>query len=714
MPFLIRSIQYANIVAGVVSICLGQKGAAAQPIALPETSVTSPSPILTRPGTPPLYTQDYPVGVLPVVTDTYSSVTVVPRADIIREQPRTLGDALFDKPGISATTYAPGGASRPIIRGLDSNRVRIQENGVGVHDVSNLGEDHAIPVNPLIADQIEVIRGPATLRYGSQAIGGVVSVDNNRIPTLIPIGGITGQVLGGLSSVDRGRNAAASVEAGGGNVAVHADGFKSASDDYQTPLGRQRNSSTDAQGGSIGASYIFDQGYIGANISHFDSIYHIPGGEAADTFTRLNPKQDKVQIQGEYRFLSGPFEAARIWLNGSAYRHDEIGLDDNGADGIRATFKNRELEGRFELQYVPVISSYGTLTGAIGLQAGRSRLGTSGDAGSLLSPTDSRSIAGFIFEQFASDHGFRLQAAGRIEGVRNAGTAETFPADYLPNGTDPDLEKRRIKFTPVSFSLGALQDLPYGFVASLTGQYVERAPAAPELYSHGSHDAPGTFEIGDPNLKLERARSIEFGLRRAEGPLRLDFSSYYTRYTGFIYRRLTGVSCGEDFDSCGVDTDFRQVVYSQQNAVFYGVDLAGQYDVFSYRDSTFGVSGQFDFVDATFDDKTNVPRIPPYRLGGGLFWRDTSGWFGKVTILHAFSHTETAAFETPTPGYNLMKAELSYTRKFDKGVAGITDITVGLIGDNLLDEQIRNSASFKKDEILLPGRGVKGFVSARF
>ena len=198
MPFMIRSIHYANVVAGVVSIGLGQTSAAAQPIALPEISVTSPSPILTRPGTPPLYTQDYPVGVLPVATDTYSSVTVVPRADIIREQPRTLCDALFDKPGISGTTYAPGGASRPIIRGLDSNRVRIQENGIGVHDVSNLGEDHAIPVNPLIADQIEVIRGPATLRYGSQAIGGVVSVDNNRIPKLIPIGGMTGQVLGGL------------------------------------------------------------------------------------------------------------------------------------------------------------------------------------------------------------------------------------------------------------------------------------------------------------------------------------------------------------------------------------------------------------------------------------------------------------------------------------------------------------------------------------
>ena len=238
-------------------------GASAQPVELPEIVVTSPSPIFAGPGIPALQTDAFPAGVLPVVKNAYSSVTVVPRNEIVRQQPLTLGDALSDKPGISATTYAPGGASRPIIRGLDSNRVRIQENGIGVHDVSNLGEDHAVPINPLVADQIEVIRGPATLRYGSQAIGGVVSVDNNRIPKLIPIGGISGQALGGLSSVDRGRNAAASVDAGGGNVAVHADGFKTATDDYQTPLGRQRNSSTDSQGGSIGASYIFDQGFIG-------------------------------------------------------------------------------------------------------------------------------------------------------------------------------------------------------------------------------------------------------------------------------------------------------------------------------------------------------------------------------------------------------------------------------------------------------------------
>ncbi len=163
---------------------LASPAARAEDIALDTIDVASPSPIAAAPAGGAGAGGAFPVGVLPVVTTTFSPVTVVTQGEIARQQPRTLGDALFDRPGLSATTYAPGGASRPIIRGLDTGRVRIQENGIGVQDVSDLGEDHAVPINPLVANRIEVIRGPASLRYGSQAIGGVVSVEDNRIPTL--------------------------------------------------------------------------------------------------------------------------------------------------------------------------------------------------------------------------------------------------------------------------------------------------------------------------------------------------------------------------------------------------------------------------------------------------------------------------------------------------------------------------------------------------
>ena len=184
---------------------------AQQAVSLDELSVTSPSPI--QPAPRAAASAASPNGILPVVASTFSPVTVVTSDQIARDQPRTLGDALSDRPGISSSTYAPGAASRPIIRGLDNARVRIQENGIVSGDVSELGEDHAVPINPLVSDRIEVIRGPATLRYGSGAIGGVVSAENNRIPTFIPARGVSGQVMTGFSSVDNGRLGAASVDA---------------------------------------------------------------------------------------------------------------------------------------------------------------------------------------------------------------------------------------------------------------------------------------------------------------------------------------------------------------------------------------------------------------------------------------------------------------------------------------------------------------------
>jgi iron complex outermembrane receptor protein len=408
------------------------------------------------------------------------------------------------------------------------------------------------------------------------------------------------------------------------------------------------------------------------------------------------------------------FQALRIWLNGSNYKHNEIGLDGSNVDGVRATFKLKETEVRAELQHTPIKSPWGVVTGASGIQFGRAQLGTSGDAGGLLSPATTRPIAGYIFEQLAFGDGYKAQAAGRLESVTHAGTSTIFPDNYLPDINNPPFdESRQKRFLAKSISFGILKDLPFNFVASLTGQYVERAPSAAEHFAHGAHDAPGTFEIGDPNLKLERARSIEIGLRRSEGRVRVDASAYYTRYAGFIYRRDTGTKCGSDFDSCGVDTELIQVVYSQQDAKFYGADLGLQYDAFSLDKGILGFAPQFDYVRAKFDDGTNVPRIPPYRVGGGVYWRGQDGLFAKASVLHAFAHKDIAANETTTAGYTNLKAELSYNYKPPKS-SGFSELTVGLIGNNLLNQQMRNSASFKKDEILLPGRGVRAFISAKF
>ena len=697
---------------------------------LEEISVTSVSPIQGRPAAPAVPSPAAPFAraaeVLPVVTNTFSPVTVVPQERIARDQPRTLGDALFDRPGISASTYAPGAASRPIIRGLDNARVRIQENGIVNGGVSDLGEDHAVPVNPLNASRIEVIRGPATLRYGSGAIGGVVSAENNQVPTFIPTRGITGQVTTGYTTVDNGRLGAASVDAGANGIAVHADGFATATDSYAIPGGIQRNSATETQGGSVGISAIGDRGFLGISYSHFNALYQIPGGEAAEARTRLNPNQDRVLARGEYRPLEGPFEVLRFWAGGSVYRHEEIGFghahhdhgdDDDHAhegpagEGVQAIFKNREVEARFEAQHVPVFTALGTLTGAVGVQTSRRVLNSQLE--SFLPPTESRVLAAYLFEELAVGGGLRFQAAGRIEGDRLNSIATQFPGSYLPTDGDPLSYALTRRFAPKSLSFGALQDLPYGFVASLNGSYVERAPTGAELFSQGPHHASATFEIGDPTLRLERARTAEISLRRADGPLRLDATGYVTRYTGFIYRRDTGNRCDDDFGSCGSGDELRQVVYSQANASFYGAEIGAQLDLFAVGDGWAGIEAQYDFVRAQFDDGSYVPRIPPHRLGGGAFVR-ANGWFARVNLLHAFDHTEIAPFETTTPGWNDLRAELAYTQALDPTVYGATEVTLGLQGRNLLDDDIRNSASFKKDEILLPGRNLRLFLTARF
>ena len=693
----------------------GTVGAACQEATLPEIVVTSPSPIQARPArTDQTVGPDtVAIGTLPVAADAFAPVTVLSRDAIDRETGRSLGDLLFTRPGVSATTYAPGAASRPVVRGLDTFRVRIQENGVGAQDVSELGEDHGVPIDPLSAERIEVIRGPATLRYGSQAIGGVVSATNSRIPSVIPAEGIAGRITGGLSSVDRGRDGAASVDAGGGNVAFHADAFGRKAEDYGTPRGFQRNSALDVHGQSIGASAIGTSGFVGLAFQHFDALYGIPGGEAADSRTRIDMKQDKVSGKGEMRPDSGPIEATRFFFGASRYKHDERGLDDGAIDAVRATFRNREYEARIEAQHVPVATALGTLTGAFGTQFARRNIGTSGEAGTLLRPTETRTVAAFLFEELAVTDSFKLQAAGRVERATVQGTSTAFPADLLPGPDDPPESRRERKLLPMSASLGALQTLPWGMVASLNAQYVERAPASPELYSRGAHDATATFEIGNPDLKKEIARTVEVGIRRAEGPFRFDATGYYTQFSGFIYKRLTGITCGDAFSGCGTETELNQVVYSQRSATFYGAEVAAQLDILPIGPGFLGLDAQYDFVHARFGDGTAVPRIPPHRVGAGTFYRD-GNWFARLGFLHAFAQKDTAQFQTETPAYTLLKAELSYRMKLDPKTWGFGEATFGVVGDNLLNEEARNAASFKKDEVLLPGRNVRLFLSARF
>jgi iron complex outermembrane receptor protein len=486
-----------------------------------------------------------------------------------------------------------------------------------------------------------------------------------------------------------------------------------------------------ADGASIGGSYIFQGGFIGAAITQNDTLYRIPGIDGADHQTRIDGHQTKFTAKGEYRPDAAAIDAVRFWAGATDYHHNEIGLADPADPstvGIRQKFTNKEQEGRLEVQMMPFNARFAAVTTAFGLQAGHQELTApspddpTSPLNGLWDPNRNNRVAGYVFNELKFSETTKAQIAGRIERVNLTGTTPEFIPDVFDLNVDPaaigPATPRNLHFTPKSASVGLLQDLPWGLVASITGQYVERAPKPAELFSRGAHDATATFDIGNPNLGIETAKSIEIGLRRATGPLRFEATAYYTKFNGFIFRRLTGNTC-EDV-ACvgpadpGFPLELKQAIYSQRDATFRGGEFQSQLDVGPLNGGIWGIENQFDVVRATFSDGTNVPRIPPVRVGGGLFWRDAN-WLTRINLLHAFAQNDIAPIgETPTAGYNLLKAEVSYKTKLDPTWFGAREMTVGLVGNNLVNENIRNSVSYTKDQVLLPGIGVRAFANLKF
>lgn len=729
------------------------------------TPVPQPAPRVAAPAAAPQLapvTADQLPGTLPVVTDQFGTVTVVPREEIRRNGGTTLGDLLGQKPGVTGSSFAPGASSRPIIRGLDNNRVGIVENGTASNGASDLGEDHFVPIDPMTSDKVEVIRGPATLRYGSQAIGGVVSASNNRIPEALPCADasrtssypakspsatdgvdrpcVASEFRGAVNSVNDGLDGAALVDAGYGHWAVHVDAFGRTADDYRIPHypylfppspadapratqpgnfnGRQPNSSLRADGEAAGASYIFNEGFVGLAVTQNNTLYHIPGIDGEDHNTRIDAHQTKLTSKGEYRPHSDGIDTIRFWLGATDYKHRELGLandTDPSSDGVRQIFTNQEQEGRAEVTLLPFNLRFAELTSTIGVQGGHQDLtAPSPDNGGLFDPNTNSRVAGYAFNEFKFSPATKAQIAGRVERVDLSGTGRMFDDVTGFIGSTPASPS----FTPKSASVGLIQNLPWDLVGSITGQYVERAPRPAELFSGGPHDATATFDKGNPNLNIEAASSVEVGLRRAVGPFRFEATAYYTRFKGFIFRRLTGNTCDGDTGLCGPgigDPNLREAIYSQNDAIFRGAEFQSQYDVQRIWNGWWGIEDQFDVVRATFTDGTNVPRIPPIRVGGGLFYRDDN-WLARVFLLHAFAQHDIAPIgETPTAGYNDLRAEVSYRWKRPNAQPGeIREYTVGLVGTNLLNEDIRNSVSYTKDQVLLPGAGVRAFANVRF
>ncbi|MDE1918015.1 MAG: TonB-dependent receptor [Sphingomonadales bacterium] len=616
------------------------------------------------------------------VDDTPTISTKVNADQILAAGGASIADALKDVPGVSASGFAAG-ASRPIIRGMDASRVRLLEDGTSASDVSDIGPDHGIPIDPLAARSIEVVRGAATLRYGSQAIGGVVNTLNKRVPNSLPGKAISGELTGGYTSVNSGVDGSALVDGRLGQLVLHADGFFRWTDDYDTPLGTQANSFFHGRGGSLGGSYFMADGsHVGIAVTHYDAQYGIP----SDT-TYIDMRQTKLMSRNSVN-LGGLFKALNLDGSYADYTHDEKNPDGS----INTTFRNKEANLRGELLFNRIGVIRNT---ALGVEYQHRDFSAAGEDSSYLNPATSQNIAAYVFTEVELGKALHLEGSGRVEHVNVTGT----PAS--------DIHSRR-RYTPVSGALGLLYTaapgIKIGFNASTTG----RAPALTELFARGGHDGPQTYETGDPDLRIERANSLELSLRLRRGPFRFDGTLYNSWYRNYIYGALTGRTCDDDGQCAGnQDGELREVFYRQQGARFRGLEASASYALM--KSETSGLTARLlgDYTRATFSNGAgNVPRIPPYRLGAGLDWQSRLIDAG-VTFSHYGRQNDAGAFDTPTNGYNALGAQIAIRAFSDH-----PGVQLAVIGQNLTNDVQRLATSFNKDLVVMPGRSVRVVLKA--
>ena len=613
--------------------------------------------------------------------DTPAVTAKVDSEQILESGGASIADSLKNVPGVSGTGFAAG-ASRPIIRGMDFNRVRVLEDGTSSSDVADIGPDHGVPIDPLAVRSIEVVRGAATLRYGSQAIGGVVNAINDRVPMRLPATPFSGELTGSYDTVSDAWQGSALADATVGNLALHADAFARDAGDYDTPLGTEPNSFFHGHGASLGGSYFFDDGgsHVGAAVEQYNSKYGIP----ADT-SHIAMRQTKVLTRSVFDLGSGLLKSLNLDGSYANYSHDEV--EDDGT--IATTFRNKEWDGRAEL----LLNRLGFVeNSALGFEYQHRDFSAVGEDASYLFPTTTESEAGYLFTEIYPSMPFHIEVSGRVEHVQVAGT----PASNAFTTRD---------FTPVSGAIGALLDVGPAVKLGLTASTTGRAPAMTELFARGGHDGPDTYETGDPALKVERARSLEGTLRVNTGRFHFTGSLYSTWFSNYIYGALTGRTCDDDgVCAPGDGGEFKELDYAQRGAHFRGLEGEASFDLVQGTRGTLAAKTIGDCTRATFDDGSNVPRIPPYRIGGGLDWQ-SNPFDANVMATWVGRQDKPGAFDTPTPGYLSLDAGLAW-RPF----ASDRNLEFALVGQNLTNDVQRNAAAFNKDEVVMPGRNVRFVV----
>ena len=605
-------------------------------------------------------------------------VSVLNGRELSLRRESTLGETLNGIPGVTATQFGPN-ASRPVIRGLDAERVKIMQNGIGILDASSLSFDHAVGVDPLVIEQIDVVRGPAALLYGGSAMGGVVNAIDHRIPTE-KLDGIIGRAETRFGGADSTRNAAAVVDIGNGMLAIHGDVYKRKSSDLDIPgfavsrrkseadgtprenNGKLVNSSSDGDGGALGASLTFDHGYLGASYSTLNNNY----GTVAEDAVRIDMKSDRWDVATEFKDLGAEglgkiVNRIKFRMAHTDYIHKEL---EDGVVGT--TFKNRGVEGSVEVGHANI----GALQGVLGYQFSNTNFAALGDE-AFVPSVNTQNKALYLYEELPIGSGeqkHKITFGGRL------GHTTVDSKDNATFGIG-----QNNSFNPNSFALGGLYNLDQNWSLTSNLSHNERAPSYFELYANGAHIATGQFEVGNSNFDKEKSNGVDAQIRWKDARNSFSVGAYYTRFSNFIGLFETG-----NIDA-GSGLPIAQ--FGAVPAAFKGLEAEGKFNIASNWD----LSLRGDYVHAKDTrNHDNLPRIAPLRLGAGLHYA-LGAFTAKLDVLRAFKQSNTAENELTTDGYTNVSAIVAYKLP--------TKVNIELFAkaNNLLDDEIREHASFLKD-----------------
>tara|TARA_R110001592_G_scaffold87680_2_gene258911 strand:+ start:2017 stop:4056 length:2040 start_codon:yes stop_codon:yes gene_type:complete len=623
-------------------------------------------------------------------------IAVLSGEDLASKKRASIGETLANEPGISTGDFGAG-ASRPVIRGQSGPRVDVLANGISAMDVSALSPDHAVTINPLIARQIEIIKGPASLLYGSSASGGVVNVTDSRLATEVTEG-FSGSLEASQGSNARNALGAADINYGQGNHQWHIDGTRSRSENYAIPgnaavdgsspsQGRLANSANDLDNGALGYSYISDAGNaFGFSASQYDQRYGLPVEDEAFIVMR----QRRYDAQALLRDPISALESLRFKISDSRYGHTEF--EDAATAGTR--FTNNETQARIEAVHQPIAG----FRGVVGVQLGQREFAAIGDE-AYVPATKSQQAGLFVLEERRFGRN-KIELGARVESVR----------------MDPEGAVAR-DFTPVSASLGNLYDISENSHLRITLTHAERAPAIEELYAQGPHAATGTFEVGGAQLRLEQSQDLEIGFDHHQGRFGFEASVFHKQARNYIYASEVDDGLGnptrvEDDGTVNAAGEFLLINYRQNRARFSGYELAANYALLNETDGPVQLSirGFTDAVRGTIETSTGdapAPRLTPARYGLSLHghFKATSA---NISYVQAMDQDRPGRLDTQTAGYGLLNADVSVVLHRH----GSSEASVFVQGTNLLDDDIRRATSFIKDAVPAPGRG--GVVGLRY